>query len=76
MRSQCLVVTYRSQISLPRKIAGEFFGQSIALREDLRKIVSFFIFRTFVLCAWQQPNDNIVTKAANIDNRTFIGPDD
>ena len=35
MRSQCLVVTYRSQISLPRKIAGEFFGQSIALREDL-----------------------------------------
>lgn len=31
------IPTYRSQISLPRKIAGEFFGLSIALREDLRK---------------------------------------
>lgn len=31
------IPTYRSQISLPRKIAGEFFGLSITLREDLRK---------------------------------------
>ena len=31
MRSQCLVVTYRSQISLPRKIAGEFFDKSLTL---------------------------------------------